>query len=258
MSDPFDLSGKVALVAGASRGIGEAVAKTLAARGAAVICTSRKIDACQAVADAITAEGGKARAMTLHLGTLTDHDAVLASIRDTEGRLDILVNNGATNPYFGPATDAPEDAFDKTFEVNVKGPYFLTAKASALLKADGGGAVVNVASVNGKLPGFWQGPYSMTKAAVINMTQMYAQELGTAGVRVNALLPGLTDTKLASALTADTERLNEMMQRAFSLPRVGQPQEMANAILFLASDASSYMTGHSLVVDGGYTARGSL
>ena len=254
----FDLTGKVALVAGASRGIGEATAKALAEHGAMVVCTSRKLEACDAVAEAIKTAGGKARAMKLHLGELADHDTVLRDIMGAEGRLDILVNNGATNPYFGPATDNPEDAFDKTFAVNVKGPFFLTSKAAPHLKADGGGAVVNVASVNGRLPGYWQGAYSMTKAAVINMTQVFAQELGPEGVRVNALLPGLTETKLASALMADPERLQEMMNRAFSLPRVGQPEEMANAILYLASDEASYVTGHCLTVDGGYTARGSL
>ena len=254
----FDLSGKVALVAGASRGIGEETAKLLAKHGATVIAASRKVEDCERVAEAIRKDGGKARAMKLHLGESADHDAVLASIEKEEGRLDILVNNGATNPYFGPAAETDEARWDKTVEVNLKGPFLLTAKAIPLMKKNGGGAVVNVASVNGVRPGFWQGVYSITKAAVISMTQVYAQEYGVEGVRVNALCPGLTDTKLASGLMTDPEKLNEMMQRNFSIPRVAQPEEMAAAILYLASDEAGYVTGQTLVVDGGYLARGAL
>ncbi len=258
MTNTFDLSGKVALVAGASRGIGEETAKLLAKHGATVIAASRKVGDCEKVAEAIRAAGGKARALKLHLGEAADHDAVLASIEKQEGRLDILVNNGATNPYFGPAGETSESAWDKTVEVNLKGPFFLTAKAIPLMKKNGGGAVVNVASVNGVRPGFWQGVYSITKAAVISMTQVYAQEYGVDGVRVNALCPGLTDTKLASGLMTDPEKLQEMMQRTFSIPRVAQPAEMAAAILYLASDEAGYVTGQTLTVDGGYLARGAL
>ncbi len=254
----FDFNGKVALIAGASRGIGEETAKALAEHGAMVVCTSRKLEACEAVAERIKANGGMARAMTLHLGELDDHDAVLASIAETEGRLDILVNNGATNPHFGPALETPPDAWDKTIAVNVRGPYYLTVKAAPLLKASGGGAVINVASVNGVKPGMFQGVYSMTKAAVISMTQVFAQELGPEGVRVNALAPGLTDTRLASGLMADPVALEGVIQRNFSIQRVAQPEEMANAILYLASDEAGYVTGQTLVVDGGMLARGPL
>lgn len=254
----FDLTGKVALIAGASRGIGAAIAALYAEHGASVICTSRKIEDCQAVADAITAKGGKARAATLHLGELSHHGEVLDSIEAMEGRLDILVNNGATNPHFGQANETPEGAWDKTIEVNVKGPWFLTSKAIPVMLKSGGGAVVNVASINGIRPGFWQGVYSMTKAAVISMTQVFAQEFGHQGIRVNALCPGLTDTKLASALMADPEKLQEMMNRTFSIPRPAQPEEMANAALYLASDEAAYVTGQTLVVDGGILGRGAL
>lgn len=254
----FDLTGKVALLAGASRGIGEATAKALAEQGATVICTSRKIEDCERVASEIRAAGGKARAMTLHLGELSHHDDVLASIQQEEGRLDILVNNGATNPYFGPAADTPEGAWDKTVEVNLKGPYFLSSKAIPMMKASGGGAIVNVASVNGIKPGFFQGIYSVTKASVINMTQVFAQEYGADGIRVNALCPGLTDTRLASGLMQDEAALKEMMSRNMSIQRPAQPEEMANAILYLASDEAAYVTGQTLVVDGGMMARGAL
>lgn len=253
----LSLDGKVALVAGASRGIGEATAKRLARNGAMVICSSRKIADCDRVANEIVEAGGKARAMTLHLGEAEDREKAIASIKESEGRLDILVNNGATNPYFGEAKDTPDAAFDKTFEVNVKGPFFLSSLAIDLMKETGGGSIVNVASINGIRPGAFQGVYSMTKAAVISMTQVYAQEYGPQGIRVNALCPGLVETKLASALTSSPE-LEGIMQRNFSIQRVGQPEDMAAAIHYLASDASSFMTGQTLVVDAGTMGRGPL
>lgn len=251
------VDGKVALIAGASRGIGEAAAKRLARNGAIVIAASRKIEDCERVASEIREAGGKARAMTLHLGSSEDRKAALEAIKKQEGRLDILVNNGATSPYFGPVEDTPEDAFEKTFDVNVKGPFFLSTGAIHMMKATGGGSIVNVASVNGLRPGFFQGVYSITKASVISMTQVLAQEAGGHKIRVNALCPGLTETRLASALTSNPG-LDDMMKRNFSLQRVGQPEDMAAAIHFLASDASSYMTGQCLVIDGGIMGRGPL
>jgi NAD(P)-dependent dehydrogenase (short-subunit alcohol dehydrogenase family) len=254
----FSLSGKLALIAGASRGIGEATAKRLAAHGAHVICASRKLDECERVAEEIRAAGGTARALKLHLGERADHDNALASIEASEARLDILVNNGGTNPYFGPAADTPEAAWDKTVEVNLKGPFFLTTRALPLMKATGGGAIVNVASINGLKPGWGQGIYSITKAALISMTQVFAQEHGPDGVRVNALCPGLTETKLAAGLMTDAAELQAMMERNFSIARVAQPEEMAAAIHFLVSDEAAYMTGQTLVVDGGAVSRGPL
>lgn len=253
----LSLDGKVALVAGASRGIGEATAKRLARNGATVICSSRKIADCDRVAQEIVAEGGKARAMTLHLGEADDREKGINSIRETEGRLDVLVNNGATNPYFGEAKDTPDAAFDKTFEVNVKGPFFLSSLAIELMRETGGGSIINVASINGIRPGMFQGVYSMTKSAVINMTKVFAQEYGPQGIRVNALCPGLIETKLASALTSSPE-LDGMIKRNFSIQRLGQPEDMAAAVHYLASDASSFMTGQCLTVDAGVTGRGPL
>lgn len=246
----FDLTGKVALIAGASRGIGEAIAHGFAEHGATVICTSRKVADCAKVADAIKAKGGKASAMTLHLGEIGDHDVVLSAIEKEYGRLDILVNNGATNPYFGPAHDTPESAYDKTMDVNVKGPFFLTAKAMPLLMKDGGGSVVNVASIDGIQPGQMRVVYGMTKAAVINMTKGFAKEYGNQGVRVNALLPGFTDTKLASGLK-NLPGMNKYMQENLAISRMAQPDEMVGAVLYMVSDEASYFTGQGMVVDGG-------
>jgi len=148
----FDFTGKVVLIAGASRGIGEAVAHGFAEHGATVICSSRKQADCEKVAEVIRAKGGKAVSAELHLGQLEHHDKVLAMIEKEFGRLDVLINNGATSPHFGPAHEASEGAFDKTIEVNTRGPYFLSTKAFPILKADGGGSIVNVASIDGLQP----------------------------------------------------------------------------------------------------------
>lgn len=248
----FDLSGKVALVAGASRGIGEAIAHGLAEQGATVICSSRRIDDCQKVADAIVANGGKASAMTLHLGRMENLDAAITAIDKEHGRLDILVNNGATNVFYGPAHKCPEDAYDKTMDVNVKGPYFLSAKAIPLMAKTGGGAIVNVASIDGLQPGLFRVVYGMTKAAVINMTKGMAKEYGRKGIRVNALLPGFTDTKLASALK-EMPNIEEFMDANLAIPRMAQPEEMVGAVLLMVSDEASYITGESITVDAGMT-----
>ena len=246
----FDLTGKVALVAGASRGIGEAVAHGLAEHGATVVCSSRKQAGCEVVAEGIRAKGGKAISAELHLGELDHHDKVLAMIEKEYGRLDILINNGATNPHFGPAHEADVGAFDKTMEVNARGPYFLTSKAIPLLKADGGGSVVNVASVDGMRPAEFRVNYAMSKAAVIAMTQGMAKEYSNQGVRVNALLPGFTDTKLAAGLK-DNPMMDMYMKMNLAIKRMAQPEEMVGAVLFMVSDEASYYTGQKMVVDGG-------
>jgi len=247
----FDFTGKVALIAGASRGIGEAIAHGLAEHGAAVICTSRKLEACEKVADDIRTKGLKASAKTLHLGEIDSHQAVLDEIMAEHGRLDYLVNNGATNPYMGAAHLAEEWAFDKTFEVNLKGPYFLSSKAIPLMLKDGGGSIVNVASIDGLNPGIFRAIYGMTKAGVINMTKGFAKEYSNQGIRVNSLLPGFTDTKLASALK-DNPMAQQMIQ-ALPIKRMAQPEEMVGAVMYMLSDEASYYTGQSMVVDGGAT-----
>ena len=202
------------------------------------------------VAEAIRAKGGKAISAELHLGELDHHDKVLAMIEKEYGRLDILINNGATNPHFGPAHEADVGAFDKTMEVNARGPYFLTSKAIPLLKADGGGSVVNVASVDGMRPAEFRVIYAMSKAAVIAMTQGMAKEYSNQGVRVNALLPGFTDTKLAAGLK-DNPMMDMYMKMNLAIKRMAQPEEMVGAVLFMVSDEASYYTGQKMVVDGG-------
>ena len=247
----FDLEGKVALVSGASRGIGEAIAKLLAQQGAHVIVSSRKLEGCQAVADAIIAEGGKATAIACHIGEMEHITQAFSRIRQDFGRLDILVNNAATNPQFCNVLDTDPGAFQKTVNVNIRGYFFMSVEAGKLMREHQGGSIINVASINGVSPGEFQGVYSMTKAAVINMTKVFAKECAPFGIRCNALLPGLTDTRFASALVKNDAILNAALQH-IPLKRVAAPEEMAGAVLYLASEASSYTTGVSLNVDGGY------
>jgi len=250
-TDLFNLSGKIALVTGASRGIGEEIARLLAAQGAHVIVSSRKIDGCEAVASSIRDNGGSAEALACHIGDMDQIQAAFDEISSKHGRLDILVNNAAANPYFGPIEDTDIGAFQKTIDVNIRGYFFMTSHGVKLMKKGEGGSIVNVASVNGIIPGHFQGIYSISKAAVIQMTKSFATELGQQGIRVNALLPGLTDTKFASALTTN-EAIKKQAMAHIPMKRVAEPSEMAGAVLYLVSPASSYTTGTCINVDGGY------
>ena len=246
-----DLSGKIALVNGASRGIGEAIARGLAANGATVVLSSRKLEGVQAVADAIDESGGKAVAKACHAGHLAEIEALMGFVRDEFGRLDILINNAATNPHFGPAAELPPGAFDKTVDVNLKGPYYMMSLAMPLMLENGSGAIVNVASIAAlmSLPG--QAVYSMTKAGLISLTKSFAKEYGKQGIRVNAILPGVIDTQLAQALIEDPG-IQKMLSR-LPVPRAGQPDDMVAGVLYLVSDEAAYTTGTTLVMDGGAT-----
>jgi NAD(P)-dependent dehydrogenase (short-subunit alcohol dehydrogenase family) len=250
--DLFDLSGKTALITGASRGIGEAIAHLLAHYGAHVVCTSRKIEGCQAVADAINAEGLSAQAAAMHIGDIEAIDNLFDTLKDQGRRVDVLVNNAAANPYYGPLLKMDLKSFEKILEVNLRG-YFYTSQQAALQMLGHGGSIINIASVNAKRPAPGQAVYSLTKAGIINLTQGFAKELAGQNIRVNAVLPGLTDTHFASAITQD-EKLMKLMTQLIPMGRSGQPDEIAPAVLFLASNASSYVTGTTLTVDGGYLA----
>ncbi len=255
MSDPvnLDFSGKVALITGASRGIGEATARLLASRGAHVIVSSRKTDAVDRVAEDIREGGGKATGLACHVGDPTSVEDIFRRIASDFGRLDVLVNNAATNPHFGHIVDTPLEMVDKTIEVNIRGYFQMSQKAAVMMRQNGGGAIVNTSSVNGDRPAPFQGIYSITKAAVISMTRAFAKECAEWKIRVNAVLPGLTDTKFAAALTSNEKMLN-MILPLIPMGRVAEPGEIAPAIAFLASDAASYITGACLPVDGGFLA----
>lgn len=249
----FDLKGKVALINGGSRGIGEAIAKEFARRGATVIVSSRKQEAVEAVAAAIEADGGKATGMACHIGDVAQVDALFERIKKDHGRLDILVNNAATNPYFGPAIQTPESAYDKTFEINVKGYFVMAQRAGQMMVEQNGGSIINISSIEGISPSPMMGVYSMTKAAVIMMTKAFAKELGGSNVRVNCVCPGLTETRFAKVLI-DTPEIYEHYTAAAPMARHAQPEEIVGAVVYLASDAASYTTGAILTVDGGTAA----
>lgn len=246
----FELTDKVILLNGGSRGIGEAIAREFAQRGATVIVASRRLEGCEAVARAITESGGKAVARACHTGDPAQIDALYAWIEAEFGRLDGLVNNAATNPYFGPFVEAPESAFDKTFDVNVKGYFLMAQRAASLMIQGGGGSILNIASIEGISPSPMMAIYSMTKAAVIMMTKSIAKELGGTGIRCNCICPGLTETKFAKVLI-DTPEIRDRQVGKTPLARHAQPEEMTGAAVYLMSDAASFTTGAILTVDGG-------
>lgn len=249
------LDGKVAIVTGASRGIGEAIAAALAERGAKVVLASRKLEELQKVADRIAEKtgAGSTLAVACHTGKPEDVKALVERAVQVFGGVDILVNNAATNPFFGPLAQTPDSAFDKTFEVNAKG-YFVAAREVVrhLQDSGKGGSIINVASVAGLRAAPFQGAYGMTKAAIISMTQTLAAEVGGQGIRVNAIAPGLVETRFAAAIVQNDALRSHVVART-PLNRHAQPDEIVGAAVFLASDASSYVNGHTLVVDGGMT-----
>jgi|LNFM01.1.fsa_nt_gb NAD(P)-dependent dehydrogenase (short-subunit alcohol dehydrogenase family) len=253
MKSAIHLDGKVAIITGASRGIGESIARCFAAHGAAVVLSSRKLEACEQVAHTINRDGGRAIAIAAHSGKPEDVHKLVAQSAAHFGKVDVLVNNAATNPHFGPMVSVDGGAWDKTFEVNTRG-YFEAIRAFVehVTGRDAKGSVVNVASIQGLGAAITQGVYGMTKAAVLSMTKTLAVELGPSGIRVNAVAPGLVKTRFASAIVENEDLVKRVVERT-PLGRYAEPDEIAPAALYLASDAASYVTGHTLVIDGGMT-----
>jgi NAD(P)-dependent dehydrogenase (short-subunit alcohol dehydrogenase family) len=250
MSAAITLQDKVAIITGASRGIGEAIARTFAAHGAKVVLASRKIEGVGAVAESI---GPNAHAVATHTGKQDDCIALVDAAVKKFGKVDVLVNNAATNPYFGPFLDIDEGAWDKTFEVNLKGYFWMTREVVKHLRArEAPGSIVHMASVAGIVAAPAQGVYGMTKAAVVSMTKTMAYELAGNRIRVNAIAPGFIDTRFASAILKNDVLLDEVLKMT-PMKRYGQPDEIAGGALYLASDSASYLTGHTLVIDGGMT-----
>lgn len=249
----FDLSGRAALVTGGSRGIGFAVAAALASAGARVAIMARDEAACQAAVHEIREEGGDAIAVAGHVGRESDAERSVTAVMEQFGRLDVLVNNAATNPQFGPLLDADPALVLKIFETNVMAALRMTRLAVDGWMREHGGSVINMASVAGIKPEPLTGAYNMSKAALINLTKTLARELGPARVRVNAIAPGLVETKFARVLV-QTEAIHDHIVGQTAIGRHAQPDEIAGAALYLAADASSFVTGSVLVVDGGWTA----
>jgi NAD(P)-dependent dehydrogenase (short-subunit alcohol dehydrogenase family) len=248
----FDLQGKVAIVTGASKGIGEAIARGLAACGARVVLSSRKQDSVAAVAQSIRDQGGEAIAVAAHMGDVAAIWELVTRTGDKYGGIDIVVNNAATNPVFGPLLQNDVGVYEKIMSVNVKGPLELAKLAHPHMKRRGGGTIINISSVGGLRPEPLLGLYSVSKAALISLTKVMAQEWGRDGIRANAICPGLVRTKFSAALWQNEQVCKEFV-RALPLGRVAEPDEMVGLALFLAGPASSYCTGGVYLADGGHT-----
>jgi NAD(P)-dependent dehydrogenase (short-subunit alcohol dehydrogenase family) len=246
----FSLEDKVAIVTGASRGIGRAIALRLAKAGAKAVVSGRKLESVQAVADEIRTAGGEALAIQAHVGQPDDVTALVARTSDAFGRIDIAVNNAATNPHFGPILTADEGQWEKILDTNLKGMFRLCKAVAPHMERQGGGKIINLASVAGLRPSPGMGVYSVSKAGVIMLTQVLALELGQANIQVNAIAPGVIKTRFSQVLW-NTPQIAEPMLSRLPLGRFGEPEDVAGLALFLASPASDYVTGAVFLVDGG-------
>jgi NAD(P)-dependent dehydrogenase (short-subunit alcohol dehydrogenase family) len=254
MKPSFDIRGKVAIVTGASRGIGQAIAECYAEAGAKVVISSRKQDALDTIAQSIRARGGEVLPVAAHNGSKTALQTLVQRTVETYGTVDILVNNAATNPHFGTLLEAEDSLWQKTIEVNLMGSVWLTQEVVKVMRARGGGGkIVNVASIVGLHPGPFQGIYSITKAGIISLTRTLAMELGADDIKVNAIAPGLIKTHFARAIW-ENEELHQRTVEHTPLGRLGLPEDLAGIALFLASPASDFCTGEVFVIDGGLTA----
>ncbi|HYL35478.1 MAG TPA: SDR family oxidoreductase [Bryobacteraceae bacterium] len=244
------LKNKVAIVTGGSRGIGKATAQVFAREGATVVICGRKQSSLDEVANELKGRAGRIVPVACHVGKLEELQRMVDTTTRDFGKIDILVNNAGTNIAQGPGIEMDDGQFDKMVEVNLKSAYRLTRLVAPGMCQRGWGSIINVASIAGLRPQFHSLLYSMTKAALIMMTQSYAVELGPQGVRVNAIAPGLIQTVLSEYYWKDERKWQQMLVRQ-PIKHLGQPVEVAEVALLLASDASSYLTGQTIVVDGG-------
>jgi dehydrogenase/reductase SDR family member 4 len=247
----LDLSGKVAIVTGASKGIGEAIAQFYATHGAKVVVNSRKQEAVDAVVEQINTEGGQAIGVAGQVGNSADCQNIFNATMAAYGRVDILVNNAATNPIFGPVENTDDKAFNKIMDVNVKAPFELAKLCLPIMEKNGGGSIINISSIGGISPEQMLGIYSVSKAALVSLTKVMAAEWGKYNIRANVICPGLIQTKFSEALWSNDMIMKHMMTQV-PLGRIGSPEEIAGLALFLASEASSYCTGAVFTADGGY------
>jgi NAD(P)-dependent dehydrogenase (short-subunit alcohol dehydrogenase family) len=252
MTTPFDLTDQVAIVTGSSRGIGRAIAETMARLGAKVVISSRKADACAAVAQAIGGEGGTAVAIPCNISRKDEVAALVAQTQKTFGRIDILVCNAAVNPVYGPLANLPDEAFDKIMGANVKSNLWLCNLAIPGMAEGGGGAVVIVSSIAGMRGTGVLGAYGISKAADFALARNLAVEWGPKNVRVNCIAPGLIKTDFARALWEDAANLAARTAQT-PLRRIGRADEIGPIAAFLAAPAASFITGQIIVADGGVT-----
>jgi len=246
----FDLAGTVALVTGSSRGIGRAIAEGLAGAGAKVVVSSRKLDKCGEVAEAIKAAGGQAIAVQCNISHKDQLHELVDKTLETWGRIDTLVCNAAVNPYYGPLLNIPDDAYDKIMDTNVRSNLWLCNMVIPQMAERGGGSVIIVSSIAAFIGSRALGAYGLSKAADVALARNLACEWGAANVRVNCINPSIVRTDFARALWENEAVYNKAIQ-SYALKRIGEPEEIAGAAVFLAARASSFMTGQTLVIDGG-------
>ncbi len=253
----FSLTGKVAIVTGASRGIGRAIALRFAQAGAKMTVSSRKLENVEKVAEEIRAAGGEALAVQAHVGHADQVEAMVERTVESFGRVDIAVNNAATNPHFGPILTADEGQWDKILDTNLKSVFRVTKAVVPHMKAQGGGKIINIGSIAGLRPSPAMGIYSVSKAAVIMLTQVLALELAPANIQVNCIAPGVIKTRFSQVLW-QTPQLAEPILKGTPLGRFGEPEDVAGLALYLSSPASDYVTGAVFVVDGGMNVASTI
>jgi len=252
MSGLFDLSGKIALITGSSKGIGRAIAERMAEHGASVVISSRKLDVCEEVARGIVSKGGKAIALACNISHKEELQQLVDQTRDKLGPIDILVPNAAVNPHYGPMQSIPDSAFDKIMDCNIRSNHWLVQMVAPQMAERGGGAVVIISSIGGLKGSAALGAYAISKAADMQMARNLAVEWGPRNVRVNCIAPGLVRTDFARALWENPDVLDAVVKKQ-PLRRIGEPDEIAGAAVFLASPAGSFTTGQTFVIDGGST-----
>ncbi|WP_192349595.1 SDR family NAD(P)-dependent oxidoreductase [Algoriphagus sp. Y33] len=252
LSSLFSLQGKVALITGASKGIGFSISEIFAAAGAKVVLCSRKQEAVDEMAGRLRAKGYEAQGIACNVGNMEELPGLVKKTIESCGQLDILVNNAATSPVFGPVHETSMEAFDKIMNVNLKAPFELSKLCWPHLRKSSNASVINISSIGGISPEHGLGIYSVSKAALISMTKVLAKEWGEAKIRVNVICPGLIETKFSEPLWSN-EKIMDMVMKKLAIKRMGTADEIGSMALFLASPASSYTTGSVFTADGGFT-----
>lgn len=251
-SSLFDLTGKVAVITGSSRGIGRAIAERMAEQGAKIVVTSRKLDACEEVVAAIKAAGGEAFAHACNIGRKEELQALVNATMQKWGGIDVLVCNAAVNPYYGPSIDMPDDSYDKVMNSNVRSNFWLCNMVLPQMAERGGGSIIIISSVAGIVGSPTLGVYGISKAADMALVRNLCVEWGPKNIRANCIAPGLIRTDFARALWENPETYAHTV-KTYPLRRIGEPDEIAGAAVFLAGPSGSFMTGQTLVIDGGGT-----